>query len=250
MVPARVRAAGLEHDHAHHPKHPPAAPAGPHRPPAPDDGPRVTRDEVRDLGRLRRSVDDRKVAGVAGGLARHLDVDPLVLRVAFVVLAFFGGAGLLLYGACWLLVPEDGSDEAAITLDDRSRTIALLVVGVLAAFALLGDSWGVFWFPWPLAIIALVVLLLHDPQGPPLGSPSPGIRRRACRPRPATPRRTRAPRPTAAPGPTRAARRTGAPDRTRTRPSTAPGRTGHRPTAPRPATRAGADRSCSGSPSR
>jgi Cell wall-active antibiotics response 4TMS YvqF/PspC domain len=86
-------------------------------------------------------------------------VDPLLLRVAFVVLAFFGGAGLLLYGACWLLVPEDGSDEAAITLDDRSRTLALLAVGVLAAFALLGDSWGVFWFPWPLAIIALVVLL-------------------------------------------------------------------------------------------
>jgi phage shock protein PspC (stress-responsive transcriptional regulator) len=138
---------------------PPEAPSGPADEPAPDEGPRVTRDEIRDLGRLRRSVADRKVAGVAGGLARHLDVDPLILRVAFVVLAFFGGAGLILYGACWLLVPEDGSDEAAITLDDRSRTVALLAVGVLAAFALLGDSWGVFWFPWPLAIVALVVLL-------------------------------------------------------------------------------------------
>jgi phage shock protein PspC (stress-responsive transcriptional regulator) len=131
---------------------------------------------MRDLGRLRRSLDDRRVAGVAGGLARHLDVDPLILRVAFVVLAFFGGAGLLLYGACWLLVPEDGSDEAAITLDDRSRTIALLAVGVLAAFALLGDTWGVFWFPWPLAIIALVVLLLvtrkdRRSSAPPPGSP-------------------------------------------------------------------------------
>jgi phage shock protein PspC (stress-responsive transcriptional regulator) len=138
---------------------PPEAPTGPADEPAPDTGPRVTHDEIRDLGRLRRSLDDRKVAGVAGGLARHLDVDPLILRVAFVVLAFFGGAGLLLYGACWLLVPEDGSDEAAITLDDRSRTLALLIVGVLAAFALLGDTWGVFWFPWPLAIIALVVLV-------------------------------------------------------------------------------------------
>lgn len=138
---------------------PPEAPSGPADEPAPDTGPRVTRDEMRDLGRLRRSVDDRWVAGVSGGLARHLDVDPVILRVAFVVLAFFGGAGLLLYGACWLLVPEDGSDEAAITLDSRSRTIALLSVGVLAAFALLGDSTGFFWFPWPLAIIALVVVL-------------------------------------------------------------------------------------------
>jgi len=153
---------------------PPEAPSGPADESAPDEGPRVTRDEIRDLGRLRRSVDDRKVAGVAGGLARHLDVDPLILRVAFVVLAFFGGAGLLLYGACWLLVPEDGSDEAAITLDDRSRTLALLGVGVLAAFALLGDSWGVFWFPWPLAIIALVVLLFVTRKDRRSATPPPG----------------------------------------------------------------------------
>src|SRR5687767_3891389 len=153
---------------------PPDAPSGPSAGSPDDGGPRVTRDEMRDLGRLRRSVDDRKVAGVAGGLARHLDVDPLILRVAFVVLAFFGGAGLLLYGACWLLVPEDGSDEAAITLDDRSRTLALLAVGVLAAFALLGDSWGVFWFPWPLAIIALVVLLFMTRKDRRSHTPPPG----------------------------------------------------------------------------
>ncbi|HET8961596.1 PspC domain-containing protein [Nocardioides sp.] len=160
------------------PTGPPDAPSGPTDGPAPDElaegGPRATRDEIRDLGRLRRSVADRKVAGVAGGLARHLDVDPLILRVAFVVLAFFGGAGLLLYGACWLLVPEDGSDTAAITLDDRSRTVALLAVGVLAAFALLGDSWGVFWFPWPLAIIALVVLLFLTRKDRRSAAPPPG----------------------------------------------------------------------------
>ena len=80
---------------------PEAPPAGP-GPGGPDEGPRVTRDEVRDLGRLRRSRTDRKVAGVAGGLARHLDIDPVILRVAFVVLVFFGGAGLILYAA-WVL---------------------------------------------------------------------------------------------------------------------------------------------------
>ena len=98
---------------------PPEAPPPP--PPAGDTGPRVTGDQVRDLGRLRRSRTDRKVAGVAGGLARHLDVDPLILRVAFVVAIFFGGAGLILYGACWLLVPEDGAEKAPIHLDERSR---------------------------------------------------------------------------------------------------------------------------------
>ena len=149
---------------------PPEAPSGPTAEgpsgAGPHEGPRATRDEVRDLGRLRRTVTDRKVAGVAGGLARHLDVDPVILRVAFVVLAFFGGAGLILYGACWLLVPEEGRPSAPLDLDDRSRSVALIIVGVIAALALLGDSWGGFWFPWPLAVIALVVAALRDPQGP------------------------------------------------------------------------------------
>ena len=188
---------------------PPEAPSGPSAGSPDDGGPRVTRDEMRDLGRLRRSAPDRKVAGVAGGLARHLDIDPLILRVAFVVLVFFGGAGLILYGACWLLVPDEETGEAAVTLDERSRTVALLVVGAIAAFALIGDSWGVFWFPWPLAIIALVVLFFvtrKDRQGPPPGpwtpqGPTPaapnqgtqhGRPRRPQRPRPARPRRVHA----------------------------------------------------------
>ena len=146
---------------------PPDAPAGP--PPADqgDDAPgqshqgsRVTREEIRDLGRIRRTRGaDRKVAGVAGGLARHLDIDPIILRVAFVVLVFFGGAGLLLYGACWLLLPEDGSAGAPLSLDDRNRSIALVVIGAVSVLLVLGDSIGQFGFPWPLALIALVALL-------------------------------------------------------------------------------------------
>src|SRR6478609_326666 len=150
---------------------PPEAPPPP--PPTGDPGPRVTGDQVRDLGRLRRSTTDRKVAGVAGGLARHLDVDPLILRVAFVVLVFFGGAGLIVYGACWLLVPEDGDDKAPFNLDERSRTIALMIVGVLAAVALVGDSWGAFWFPWPVAIVALVALWLLTRNNQQSGTPAP-----------------------------------------------------------------------------
>ncbi|MEP9361896.1 PspC domain-containing protein [Nocardioides sp. CN2-186] len=148
---------------------PPEAPPPRHDSPGQDTGPRVTRDEIRDLGRLRRSRSDRKVAGVAGGLARHLDIDPLVLRVAFVVLVFFGGAGLILYGACWLLVPQDGDDHATINLDDRTRSVVLIVVGGIAALALIGDSWGAFWFPWPLAVIALIALWLltrHNNSAP------------------------------------------------------------------------------------
>ena len=85
---------------------PPVEPGPDHHEPQ---GPRTSRNEILDLGRLRRSTDDRRIAGVAGGLARHLDIDPIIVRVALVVLVFFGGSGLLLYGAIWLLVPEEGS---------------------------------------------------------------------------------------------------------------------------------------------
>lgn len=159
-----------------------------------NDGPRVTRDEVRDLARLRRSRSDRRVAGVAGGLARHLDVDPLVLRVAFVVLVFFGGAGLILYGACWLLVPEEGTDHAAVTLDDRSRSIALIIVGGLAALSLVGGAWGNHaWFPWPLVVVGLVVWLVvsrRDRTGPADSSaPPPAPTQGYAPPPPPDPRR-------------------------------------------------------------
>jgi len=157
---------------------PPEAPASPPADPATDQGPRVNRDEVRDLGRIRRTVGpDRKLAGVAGGLARHLDIDPILLRVGFVVLVFFGGSGILLYVACWLLLPEDGKPRAAVHLDERNRTFALMGVGALATLALLADSIGQWGFPWPLvgvAAVALIVLTIIDrdknqaPSAPPV----------------------------------------------------------------------------------
>ena len=138
---------------------PPSPPGQPGHP-----GPRVSWDEMRDVRRLSRPVLDRKVAGVATGLARHLDVDPLLVRVALVVLAFFGGAGVLIYGALWLLLPEDTGERAPVALDDRSRQFTVIGVGVLAALTVLGAAWGDWPFPWPLLILALLVLLVVSRQ--------------------------------------------------------------------------------------
>ncbi len=52
------------------------------------------------------------IAGVADGLAYYFDVDPTVVRVAFVALALFGGLAVPLYLAGWLLIPEEGSDTS------------------------------------------------------------------------------------------------------------------------------------------
>lgn len=144
--------------------------------PPPPQGPRVTGEQMRDLGRMRRSASDRKLAGVAGGIARHFDVDPLVVRIALVVLVFFGGGGLLIYGAVWLFVPEEGSDRAVLSVDERSRSVLLIMAGVVAALSMVGDTLGGWGFPWPLAIAGLVVAaILVGRNGLPRPHPGPVI---------------------------------------------------------------------------
>jgi phage shock protein PspC (stress-responsive transcriptional regulator) len=74
---------------------------------------------------LRRPVQDSVVAGVAAGLARYLGVDVMIIRLAFVVLTIFGGAGIPLYLAGLLLIPEEGSDRSiagSLTESLRSRS--------------------------------------------------------------------------------------------------------------------------------
>ena len=65
-----------------------------------------------EAGQLRRSGDDRMLAGVAGGLARYLNADVTLVRVIIAALALFTGAGAALYLAAWLLIPADGEDES------------------------------------------------------------------------------------------------------------------------------------------
>lgn len=120
----------------------------------------VDTDNLRSYERLRRSTTDRKIAGVAGGLGRHLNVDPTVLRVLFVVLALFGGAGLVLYGVMWLIVPQEGSEDSVISTSPSTRNALLIVAGVVTAVLLLGNSVSDVGFPWPLALVALIALLV------------------------------------------------------------------------------------------
>jgi phage shock protein C len=56
--------------------------------------------------KLYRSQTNRQVAGVAGGLAEYLNVDPTLIRVLFIAFAVAGGAGLVMYVAMWIIVPE------------------------------------------------------------------------------------------------------------------------------------------------
>jgi phage shock protein PspC (stress-responsive transcriptional regulator) len=72
---------------------------------------------------LRRAYNGRMLAGVAAGIADYLNVDVTLIRIAFVVFTFLGGAGIPAYLACLLLIPEEGTDEsiASSLLDSFSR---------------------------------------------------------------------------------------------------------------------------------
>ena len=61
---------------------------------------------------LRRVYEGRMLAGVAAGIADYLGVDVTIVRVAFAVFSFLGGAGIPAYLACLLLIPEEGTDQS------------------------------------------------------------------------------------------------------------------------------------------
>jgi phage shock protein PspC (stress-responsive transcriptional regulator) len=62
--------------------------------------------------RLQRPLHDRMVAGVAAGIADYLDVDPTIVRIVLAALTLAGGAGVAVYIAGWLLIPEEGSGQS------------------------------------------------------------------------------------------------------------------------------------------
>src|SRR5262249_61403309 len=95
-----------------------------------------------------RSVGDRVIAGCAGGLAEQIGRDPVVVRLAFVVLALAGGAGVLIYALLWLAASEShGTGPAATAPTPRSEplqvaAVALVVAGLLLALRDLGIWFG------------------------------------------------------------------------------------------------------------
>jgi signal transduction histidine kinase len=99
-----------------------------------------------------RHRSDRVIAGVASGIAEHLGVPVLWVRVIFVVLAGLGGSGMIGYALLWGFLPatETGSRRVN-TARDKQQAVGLVVLGVGLALAgaALGTAWG-GWVTGPL----------------------------------------------------------------------------------------------------
>ena len=57
--------------------------------------------------RLKRSVSDKMLAGVCGGLAKYFDFDSTLIRLVFAFAAVFAGTGILAYLVMWIIVPRE-----------------------------------------------------------------------------------------------------------------------------------------------
>ena len=112
------------------------------------------------IRRLTRSGDDRILGGVSGGLAQYFKIDPILFRLGFVVLALVGFAGVLLYFALWLLVPnQDGRHDTGATLGRMAAILGIVIlVSIGAALALGASVWAsITGSGWILALVVIAI---------------------------------------------------------------------------------------------
>lgn len=130
---------------------------------------------------LRRSQSDKVIAGVAGGFARWLGIDPVIVRVVLVVLAVFGGSGLVLYAIGWLFIPVEGSSSSsADAFFERSRQpgstartwliVIGVIVGAIVFLNLVGYAFGGWGGGSVLLLLVVGGLVLYLVNRPPSGT--------------------------------------------------------------------------------
>jgi signal transduction histidine kinase len=108
------------------------------------------------LPRIARAERGRALAGVCSGIASSLGVDPTLVRLAFALLAFAGGAGVVAYGGAWLFLPAEGEPDPG----PRRRLLGGVMLAVAGALALrgLGLSDALV---WPAVLCGAGVVLMR-----------------------------------------------------------------------------------------
>jgi phage shock protein PspC (stress-responsive transcriptional regulator) len=138
--------------------------------------------------KLYRSRSEKMLGGVCGGLAAYAGIDPVIVRLFFVIFTMAGGAGVLIYLILWIVVPEEGgssewnensySSRVGAMRDDLIEATrrpnpnairyfggAIIAAGVLLLLQNLDIPW-LWWLRkdliWPLILVAGGVLILMN----------------------------------------------------------------------------------------
>ena len=123
--------------------------------------------------KLTRSNDDKILGGVCGGIASYLGVDPLLIRILFVLLALANGLGVLPYFVLWVVLPVGEPSEEAHAMEpfDRREPVnavaqpanramvggaVLVAVGLLLLLKNLGALW---WFRWDMVAPLMLIVV-------------------------------------------------------------------------------------------
>ncbi len=123
--------------------------------------------------KLYRSHENRMIAGVCGGVAEYFELDPTLIRIAWVAVALFGGVGVLVYLAAIFIIPnnpgqEPGSSENLVKDKPLFWGSLLIVIGALLLFKQMGlfNMFQIWHMPWQMvwAIFLIVVggVLLYN----------------------------------------------------------------------------------------
>lgn len=126
--------------------------------------------------KLKRSSTDKVFAGVCGGIGEYFNIDPVIIRIVWVLLSFMPGApGFLAYLICALVIPED--DGVIYQNENRSSSfntgntpvfigLSLIIVG---GFMLAKIIWPQFVFRfinifryWPILLIILGIYIIFN----------------------------------------------------------------------------------------
>lgn len=130
--------------------------------------------------KLFRSEKNVVIGGVCGGLGEYFDIDPVILRVIFAVLAIFGGGGLLLYLLLWIVIPsktssKDYVNENVEEIKEQTKKAVkngnarfILGIGIiLLGLSILSENLGFYmfreiWKFWPVILIILGISVMTN----------------------------------------------------------------------------------------
>ncbi len=116
--------------------------------------------------RLYRSITNKIIGGVCGGLGEYFDVDPVLVRVITVLLFLATGFGILAYIIAWIIIPKRPLDVVPVPANHEysswSKYLPGLILMAIGVILLIRENW--FWFDWgefwPVILIVVGLLLI------------------------------------------------------------------------------------------